>query len=339
MSARITLRQVAEAARISLAGASMALRDCPNISPATRQRVQELARKMGYRPDPALSIIAAHRWRAREGFSGVVLAYLVQAYPGSPAQRIFNSLQPAAERHGYHIEMFDRVQSGGDTELSRLLIKRGIRGVLCGPMPVDRPPPALDWDHFSVVSCGWKDPHCPFHSVESDYFASMELAWEEVWKLGYRRIGLATFLHEPPDVDDERRMGAVLWRLDRLRPSNLRIPPLTCHPLDRAAFLKWFNRHRPEAVIALHIPPLNWLRAAGWRVPQDAGFACLLGQRPPDCAGLVDAMDARAEAAIDLVDSELRHSRRGIPALARTVLIEPTWQPGPTLVARTASSG
>ena len=45
---KITLKDVAERAKVSVAAASMALADHPQISPETKDRVLRLSRKLGY---------------------------------------------------------------------------------------------------------------------------------------------------------------------------------------------------------------------------------------------------------------------------------------------------
>src|SRR5215213_3801206 len=57
---RPTIRTLAAIAGLTPAAVSMALRNHSRISAATRQRVQELARKHGYRPDPAVTKLMHH---------------------------------------------------------------------------------------------------------------------------------------------------------------------------------------------------------------------------------------------------------------------------------------
>jgi LacI family transcriptional regulator len=58
---RVTLRQVAAAARCHYSTVSLALRDSPQLPRATRERVQAIARKLGYVPDPMLVSLARFR--------------------------------------------------------------------------------------------------------------------------------------------------------------------------------------------------------------------------------------------------------------------------------------
>ncbi|HRE82426.1 MAG TPA: helix-turn-helix domain-containing protein, partial [Opitutaceae bacterium] len=63
---------------------SLALRNHPKIPEVTRQRLQRLAESLGYRPDPALARIAAHRWKTRDHPSEFVIAFVSCSHPWSP---------------------------------------------------------------------------------------------------------------------------------------------------------------------------------------------------------------------------------------------------------------
>ena len=56
--------------------ASRALRHVDHVSAATGKRVRALARKLGYRPDPHLTALAAYRQRLRPPAEREIIAYL-----------------------------------------------------------------------------------------------------------------------------------------------------------------------------------------------------------------------------------------------------------------------
>lgn len=58
---RLTIEDVATEAGVSVATVSRALRGLANVTPSTRQRVQEVADRLEYRPDPAAARLAAGR--------------------------------------------------------------------------------------------------------------------------------------------------------------------------------------------------------------------------------------------------------------------------------------
>ena len=58
---RPTIQDVADAAGVSVATVSRALRGLPNVALPTRVRVEAAARELEYRPDPHASRLAAGR--------------------------------------------------------------------------------------------------------------------------------------------------------------------------------------------------------------------------------------------------------------------------------------
>src|ERR1051325_11536779 len=77
MPARITQKQVAEAARLHPSTVSLALRAQAKIPKATRDRVIAAAERLGYQRDPMLSALPAYRKsRSHSAFHGV-LGWLV----------------------------------------------------------------------------------------------------------------------------------------------------------------------------------------------------------------------------------------------------------------------
>ena len=67
---RITIRQIAERAGVSVGAASYALNDRPGVSETTRTRVISIARDLGWAPNPAARALSASRANA-VGFASV----------------------------------------------------------------------------------------------------------------------------------------------------------------------------------------------------------------------------------------------------------------------------
>ena len=63
MTARPTIKDVAERAGVSIATVSRALNDKSDVSGSTRERVREVAREVGYSPDPAARSLAGQTTR------------------------------------------------------------------------------------------------------------------------------------------------------------------------------------------------------------------------------------------------------------------------------------
>ncbi len=63
MTGRPTIKDVAERAGVSIATVSRALNDKTDVSGSTRERVREVAREVGYSPDPAARSLAGQKTR------------------------------------------------------------------------------------------------------------------------------------------------------------------------------------------------------------------------------------------------------------------------------------
>jgi len=73
---RPTLLDVARAAGVSHITVSRVVRGLRMVSPRTAQRVRRAVKKLGYRPDPALSALAAYRIHGSRRAQGEHLAFL-----------------------------------------------------------------------------------------------------------------------------------------------------------------------------------------------------------------------------------------------------------------------
>jgi LacI family transcriptional regulator len=69
VSSRPTIKDVAEQAGVSIATVSRALNDKGDVSVQTRQRIRDVARSVGYTPDPAARSLVTHK----TGLVGVVV--------------------------------------------------------------------------------------------------------------------------------------------------------------------------------------------------------------------------------------------------------------------------
>src|ERR1017187_7908290 len=62
-SVRVTIKQVALAAKVHYSTVSKALRGSGRIPAATRDRIQQIAARIGYQQDPVMQSLAAQRSR------------------------------------------------------------------------------------------------------------------------------------------------------------------------------------------------------------------------------------------------------------------------------------
>jgi DNA-binding LacI/PurR family transcriptional regulator len=110
---RVTSAQVARLAHVSQSAVSRAFTPGASVAPATRQRVLDAARELGYRPNAiARSLISG-----RSRMIGLVAAYLDNQFYPIMLERLARALQA----RGYHTLLFISEPGAQDHELEKLL--------------------------------------------------------------------------------------------------------------------------------------------------------------------------------------------------------------------------
>jgi DNA-binding LacI/PurR family transcriptional regulator len=341
MPLRITLNDVARAAGVSKSTVARALANDPRISAGTKNRVVTKAESMGYRPDPMLRVLSAHRWGKLPPGHGMTIACVNLTVPGRamPKSAYMRPMTARAEALGYRLEEFEIGDYGSGARLSSVLYSRGIRGVLVTPIITTHPPVDIDWRHFTAVSCGVGEVRLPIHSVDTSYFSAVRLAWRECIRRGYRRIGAAFYRQDGPDNNDALRHSAYYYEREQDPRTHGRIPIFSGALGDRSGFMRWFERHRPEVVVSLNETAYWWLHDAGYRVPADVGYCGLSKPRVPEpgesprISGVMPLRERVAVAAVNWLDQLIRLNETGLPEVPDEILIEPAWYEGETLQA------
>ena len=198
----VNLTQVAEAAGVSKSTVSLALNQSPKIREETRQRINKLAREMGYRAHP---YIGAHMASVRAGRVKFVQESIAYVYanpdgvdwatsckqPWGP-KRKFEAASQAAFEKGYSLKPQYLFEFGQNARrLEDVLHNRGVRGLLLDFPAYFSAMAGLNLGHFSSVAFRDQNP-ITLHVVGHDMFRSVLMAYGRLWELGYRRIGFIT---------------------------------------------------------------------------------------------------------------------------------------------------
>lgn len=260
--ARVTIDDVAQKARVSVATVSRALRGMPNVSPHTRERVLTAARDLDYHPDPNASRLAAGKTHTvAMAVPSPSLWYSGQVVAG--AEAVLSS-------SGYDLMLFAVPDEGSRRRLlsgPHRLGKRvdGMIMVDCAPTePVD----------FPLVTVG---AEAAGHSCAViDNHAAGAAAARHLLELGHERIGLigGDPKVDPASTQGRRRAGF----LQTLETAGVALPAewdldggfSTVGGYEAMGELL-AGRHRPSAVFAMSDEmAMGALRAAhegGVRVP------------------------------------------------------------------------
>lgn len=337
---RVTITDLAKAAGVSKMTVSRALRGERGIAPETRQRIQDLAGKLGYRPDPAVAELMGRLRKSRVvGFEP--LAWLT-TYPKIGGWRtnpgtvdMYRGATEQARQLGYRLEEFSLNTPGMTARrLSSILYNQAIRGIVLAPLLEHGAIEGFAWEHFATACCGHSLIHPPLHRVSVDQFEVLHTAWRQLVACGYRRIGLCVSATDNARIG-HRWQGARSVESEAL-PAGDRVPPMITDDWTPATFLRWFRQHRPDVVLSF-ADTLRWMKDAGIRVPRDCGFALLRLDQSQNVAGIDHRFGDIGASAVALVVSELSTNQYGIPAVRKSVSIECAWQDGPTILQKQAA--
>lgn len=334
--------------RISQASVSLALANSPRISASLRARVAAEAARIGYRPNPLVTALMAtrkHRHRGRRASVSIaVLAFaeqLADAKEGTPGYfpRLVAGIDARAGELGVQHEYFVVDDPAYPlTALPRILHARGVNGLLFFPDPPSHSlePPSISYDRFSCVKIGLALAQRPtVHTVSSDYGASIPLMLQRLAERGYARIGLA--LSRTLDWGNGNAASGQFLVWQQQQPARARVPLVAARDIVPTAgeIVAWYERHRPDAVIAYRPETRAWLRAAGYQAPRDYGHVQLSWHQDPTSAGFDQMTDQVGATAVDKLLRLIQVNDRGIPRHPSVTLVRGEWVDGPSL--RTAA--
>ena len=356
---RVTLSDVARKAGVHVTTVSQALRNHPNIAERTRHRLQALAKKMRYRPDPFLRALVAYRTQQISKEDIPTLAYVTNWHTRWGWKKVaahsgfYAGAAAKAKELGFQLEHFWLHEPGfTQKRLGEILASRGINGVIIASHSRELGDKLqLDWKHLSAVKIDYF-PHEPrLHNVTNNQCNIIRLAMRKVGALGYRRLGFVVHRGWNHAVDNNWTAGYLTAQEDL--PSDERLPAHvfpSMFPVNRwfhetdasvladfGPFQKWLERHRPEVVIAKAAYVLPLLKKMGLRIPQDIAFANLfLEERKGAMAGVRQNHDIVGASAVGIVATQLQQHKFGVPTIPLKTYVEGTWFDGASCPPRNA---
>ena len=339
---RITMAEVARAAKVHQTTVSLALRNDPRLPGETRNRIRALAESMGYRPDPMLSALNFYRSSKDTAKTQTSIAFVMRSKTGFSAEHFFadelflKGARRAAERMGYRIVPFQIENSLAEgARLTRVLRSRGIYGVILGSLDVSLHGLAMEWDYFSALCIESQHLNLPLHTVANNQGGVTRTAVRHLFGLGYRRIGLAV-----GEIEDSSlgKPFTACYLVEVHENKSLRfIPPLLLQPSDHNTLLAaklaaWVRKNKIDAVLSNWSSVPELLKATGLRIPHDVGIATLdYNPHRGVKAGMRQSHELVGERAVEGLALLMKTNQRGKIMLPNTTLIDGTWQDGPEL--------
>jgi DNA-binding LacI/PurR family transcriptional regulator len=328
MPRRVILKDIAARLDVSVSAVSQALRNDPSISGPQRERIQNLAKSLGYRPDPGLTALSAYRLK-----SGIRPAFASIAFMGfSPyghdwTDIFFNGAKERAEQLGYDLSHYYLSPDLPVERHCRILHSRGVRGLIVAPLLAGMTTINFDWSLFSVIAIGRSLVQPELNRASPDAFESLLLAVEKVRQLGYKDIGVA--ITQEQDIRAGWSWSAAVAVLQgRKRLAGERIVFFEGPAAEPTRFLSWLKQKKPSVVITQIAPVPDWIRKAGYAIPQDLALVCLDYYPEVTCPAIEQNFKKVGAAGMSLLHSSLIQGETGIPEFRQTLLIKPQWVTG-----------
>jgi DNA-binding LacI/PurR family transcriptional regulator len=189
-ASRASIVDVAQRAGVSVATVSRALRDMPNVSKATRDRVLRAAQELQYAASPLASGLVTGRVRS----VGVVLPYAGRWF----FAEVIRGIEEALRDHGYDLvlHVVSDAQRRADF-FESLPVRRRVDAILVVALPLE--------DHERDILRGLGLPLAavaePIHGLHGEFVdneATAKLAVQHLVNLGHTRIAsIGGDLHGP----------------------------------------------------------------------------------------------------------------------------------------------
>jgi LacI family transcriptional regulator len=273
-----TLKVVAARAQVSLATAARVLRDDPTLSvrPATRERVLEASRELGYRPNRVASGLRTRR----SGSIAIVLPDPQNLMWGETLRAI----ERAAGERDYVVVVADAHGPTLDpTQLGRFVLEGRMDGLLVAFATIaDELVEQMTGRGLPLVPINSRSPIVQ-GSVTMDDEAGSRLAVDHLAELGHRRIGFVAGRADT-DVGRRREAGYVHAMASRSLEIDARWV-VSGDFTERAAhdaalvLLAGPADVRPTAVYTVNMVSALGVRAAarelGYRIPKDLSLVTM----------------------------------------------------------------
>lgn len=326
-------RDIARVLGVNQATVSLALRGDRSVSEKVRQRVRETADRLGYRQNAYVSTLMAHIRSGRRPSEEGVIALVVEArseaeWHAVESYRIYQGgAEARAAELGFRLEPFFLREPGMSPALvDRILEARGIPGLILAPPYRGNRSLAMRWERYACVGMGHGWEPQEFDRVANDHAQNMILTFENLERLGYRRIGVLLGGLAAVAGKGLKWLPGFLEAQSRL-PARRRVPLFSGDP-ESDALPAWVERFRPDALVTVTEWGRTLIERLGRRMPEDLALACLVRPREGGFAGVDEKNDVLGGAAVELVAAKIARNETGLPAHPRLTLIDGRWVDG-----------
>ncbi|MEM9161417.1 MAG: LacI family DNA-binding transcriptional regulator, partial [Verrucomicrobiota bacterium] len=323
---------IAKAAGVSHPTVSRALNDSNLVSEKTKAKIQNLAKRLGYTPDPMLSALVKYRNNFIPHTATSSIALVCGSHMINRWSATIESAREYALHLGYGFEFYEWKEELSPKRHSQILRSRGIKGIILGPLTMkhDFESPNLDWENFATVTIGRFMDKPTLDSITENQFGAVRICLDEARKNGYKRPGLITHSRINLRTYDRLRSAFDAQMIDL--PSEDRVRALLIEGDLTADTLKeWVEQERPDCLVGHSFVGEN-VKNHGWKIPGDFAFAAIDLQESDnqsrDYGGAMHNDVELARLAVATLNDHITTGTFGIPDQPKSVLLGSYWSDG-----------
>ena len=334
-------REIAKALRISVATVSLALRGSRLISTRVRDRVLKKAQQMGYRQNAYVHALMTQVRSGRKICNQGTIALLVDKcseeewFLVKQFQKYHQAVVQRGHELGFQVECFFLRAPGMNAErIDAILYARGIQGLIFAPPYLRNGTLSMQWERYACLGGSYPWARQDFDFVSTDHAYNVRLAFEELRRLGYARIGMLLSSSFMTGVQWGPRWLSGYLEAQYNLPVLNQIPAFQVDPgWTDACYLRclkeWYAKWKPDVMLALDF--IEWLdRATGLRFPEDCGFAYYDLCPGSSASGVNENFDIVGAVAVEQVVAKMARNEYGVPACPKQTLIHGRWVSGTT---------
>ena len=271
-SGRVTIREVAEDAGVSVAAVSKVLRDAYGVSDALRAKVRASMDKLGYRP-----LAAARGMRGQTYTIGLVLPDIRNPFFADIMVGVNNALERTQYRAMIGISQGN---PAGEMAIVEAMIDRQMDGIVLIGATEDRANLGAIAQRKPLVAVGHHEPEVSsFDTVNNNDQHGGLLVVRQMVAAGYRRIAMISLQSTTSTILAERELGYRRGMVEAGLGGAINIvhAPQTLRDVQIMARRLLQSANPPDAIfcwtdfIALEV--ISVATELGLRIPQDVGIS------------------------------------------------------------------
>jgi LacI family transcriptional regulator len=336
---RVTLKQIADLAKVHPTTVSMALRNHPRIPESTRSRLKALADQLGYVPDPMLASLNAYRHSSKHKQFLSKIAWLNICldldWPKKTRfiREYYSGALARAKELGFDLEVFNaHPLKLPSRRLQKILLSRGIQGIIVGPLQLDYPDAVstidMDWSKFCTITFGYSLESPEVDRVTNDHYHSVIEALRKLHELGFKKPGLFLSRRNNARIDRLWEAGYLVGMRTIFKTNP---PPIALfEPFDnKQVVLKdWYETLTPDVIIAQDYESIrDSVERQLIPVPQQTTFVLL--ESNDKGFPYIDQNEQQIGAtAISLLVGALQRHEHGLPTIPSVTLLKGSWTDG-----------